>query len=257
MKKIKIEESAKKYIKEILISNSINEEIIEFAKLMDIDIIRLFHDKIYTQNQNIDLNKEAISKNLLGVFGNFIASNYFKGLGYEIVNEYPVLNKEGITVTKADIAYEEQNELHLCEVKTTSQIIDNIRNYKDENEKKYSDDVFFDLDKEIIKYKQIGTKVIEQVGKLKNTSAKVNLIVFNGCYIDDIIKDKLEKQGVYIKYIAPNIHQLEDYINNITENIVKDLKSNKYYDRDCKKDLQSFYFFTKKKYIYDILIIRK
>ena len=61
MKKIKIEESAKKYIKEILISNSINEEIIEFAKLMDIDIIRLFHDKIYTQNQNIDLNKEAIS----------------------------------------------------------------------------------------------------------------------------------------------------------------------------------------------------
>ena len=246
MKKIKIEESAKKYIKEILISNSINEEIIEFAKLMDIDIIRLFHDKIYVENKNIELNKDAISKNLLGVIGNFVANNYFKGLGHETINEYPILNKEGLTVTKADIAYQDLNGIHLCEVKTTSQIIDNIRNYKDENEKKYSDNVFYDLDKEIIKYKQIGIKVIEQVKKLKESKDNVTLVVFNGCYIDDIIKEKLLKQGVNIKYIAPNIHELEEYVNNITEKIVSDLKQNKYYDKDCKKNLQSFCFYIKK-----------
>ena len=246
MKKTKIEESVKKYINEILISNNISEEIIDFAKLMDIDIIRLFHDKIYVENKNIELNKDAISKNLLGVIGNFVANNYFKGLGYETINEYPILNKEGLTVTKADIAYKDSFGIHLCEVKTTSQIIDNIRNYKDENEKKYSDNVFYDLDKEIIKYKQIGTKVIEQVKKLKNNSNNVNVVVFNGCYIDDIIKDKLEKLGVSIKYIAPNIYDLEEYISLLTDNIVKDIKLNKYYDKDCKKDLQSFYLLCKK-----------
>lgn len=257
MKKLKIEESVKKYITEILISNGISVEIIDFAKLMDIDIIRLFHDKIYIENKNINLNIDAISKNLLGVFGNFIACNYYKGLGYEIINEYPVLNSEGLTITKADIAYKDLSGLNLCEVKTTSQIIDNIRNYKDENEKRYNENVYFDLDQEIIKYKQIGTKVIEQVGKLKKCSNRVNLIVFNGCYIDDIIKDKLEKEGVCIKYIAPNIHELEDYVTSITVNIVNDLKSKKYYDKDCKKDLQSFSFYKKYYAKYGILIMRK
>ena len=254
MKKIKIEESVIKYIKEILINNGISEDIIEFAKQMDIDIIRLFYDKIYIETKNIDLNKDSISKNLLGVFGNYIASNYFKGLGNEIINEYPVLNKEGLTVTKADIAYKEQNELHLCEVKTTSQIIDNIRNYKDENEKRYNDNVYFDLDKEIIKYKQIGVKVIEQVKKLKSYSDNVYLVVFNGCYIDDIIRDKLKKIGINIKFIAPNIHELEEYINSITDSIVNELKLEKYYDKDCKKDLQSFYFDIKRNNMYDIII---
>ena len=243
MKKIKIEESVANHIKNILINNGISNEIILFAKLMDIDIIRLFHDKIYIENKNIESNKEAIAKNLLGVFGNYIAGNYYKALGCEVINEYPVLNNEGLTITKADIAFKDCFGINLCEVKTTSQIIDNIRNYKDDNEKRYSDNVYFDLDKEIIKYKQIGTKVIEQVGKLKTNSNRVTLIVFNGCYIDDIIKDKLEKMGIIIKYIAPNIHELEEYIDSITNNIVNDLKIKKYYDKDCKKNLQSFYFY--------------
>ena len=229
MKKI-IDNETYNYILNILNNNGISNDIILSAKKMDTDLVKLFHDKIFLAKtqEELEHDKEVISNNLLGIYGNYTATLYYKGLGYNVENEYPVYDEKGNMITKADIAfYDRDNKLNLCEVKLASQIIDNIRNYRSDKEELYNGKVYYDMDDDIIKYKRIGDKLLTQSKKLKQSGHIVNVVIFSGCYMDDIIKDNLEKEiGVNIKLINMDFNLFEEQLKMMVENISGELVSN-------------------------------
>lgn len=83
--------------------NGITFPIFNHAKMMDFNLIKLFNDKIF--NNYNEKSLEVVTKNLLGVYGNYIASNYFKVLGYNVENEKNIKDKNNIVLTKADISF--------------------------------------------------------------------------------------------------------------------------------------------------------
>ena len=215
---VKIQET----ILKSLYDNGINDKLIFEAKKMDVDLVRLFYEKIVLEKdlQKLKNNVDVITKSLLGIYGNYVATSYFEALGYEVENEYPVYDENKKLLTKADLAFVDNNGVvNLCEVKTTSQIIDNIRNYKDDEEKKYNGKYYYDMDSDIIKYKEIGVKLIKQVTKLKKSGKKVLVVIFNGCFMDDIIKDKLSNLGVSVFTMAPNVKELEEQLRIMVTNV--------------------------------------
>ena len=202
--------------------NGITFPIFNHAKMMDFNLIKLFNDKIF--NNYNEKSLEVVTKNLLGVYGNYIASNYFKVLGFKVENEKDIKDKNNIVLTKADISFiDKEGNLNLCEVKATPQIIDNIRNYVDKDEQITG--TYTDKDEEIIKYKNIDKKLIKQVGKLKTSNSKVNVVVFQGCFIDDIIKEKLASENVNIITINVDINELENNIRKMVVSIKKDYEN--------------------------------
>ena len=202
--------------------NGITFPIFNHAKMMDFNLIKLFNDKIL--NNYNEKSLEVVTKNLLGVYGNYIASNYFKVLGYNVENEKDIKDKNNIVLTKADISFiDKEGNLNLCEVKTTPQIIDNIRNYVDKDEQITG--TYTDKDEEIVKYKNIGKKLIKQVNKLKTSNNKVNVVVFKGCFIDDIIKEKLASENVNLITINVDINELENNIRKMVISIKNDYQN--------------------------------
>lgn len=217
MSKILINNEIRNKILNILDKFGIKIDIINMAKKMDLDLVMLFYEKIFINN-NID-NLEVVIRNLLGVYGNYHATKYFNDLGYDIKNEFPVRNRIGIIVTKADLGFtDNMGRLNLCEVKACTQIIDNIRNYIDPNKDKIKVH-YKDKDNEILKYKYIGKKLIKQAIKLSKSGSVVNIIIFEGCYIDDIIKEQLNKLDAKIVVLSPNINELENNIRKIVNQI--------------------------------------
>ena len=202
--------------------NGITFPIFNHAKMMDFNLIKLFNDKIF--NNYNEKSLEVVTKNLLGVYGNYIASNYFKVLGYNVENEKDIKDKNNIVLTKADISFiDKEGNLNLCEVKATPQIIDNIRNYVDKDEQITG--TYTDKDEEIVKYKNIGKKLIKQVNKLKTSNNKVNVVVFKGCFIDDIIKEKLASENVNLITINVDINELENNIRKMVISIKNDYQN--------------------------------
>lgn len=209
MRKIMIDTNEK--LKQLLIQFGINDQIFYHASKMNVSIIRLFKEKIINNYSLKTLDE--VTKNLLGIYGNFIATFYCTHLYKDVQNEVSIKDKTGKVVTKADISYvDNDGSLNYAEVKAAHQIIDNIRNYVDyDNTKGY----YEDKDNEIIKYKNIGKKLIAQVEKLSATGKKVNVFIFEGCYVDDVIKRKLREYNVQIHVIMVDIKNLEDEIRNI------------------------------------------
>lgn len=229
MKKF-IDKDTHNYILEVLNENGINDEIIKLASHMDIDLVHIFYDKIIGVKDlnKLNINKDIIVKMFLGIYGNFIASSYYKALGFDVKNEDPICDEEGNEITRADISFVDSfGNLHLCEVKTTPQIIDNIRNYQQEDEQMYNDKYYYDMDNDIIKYKEIGKKLINQSKKLKTASNNVNVVIFSGCFMDDIIKDKLTNLGVNVKVIGIDVNELKRNVEYIVENISNKLNEPK------------------------------
>lgn len=206
---------------DILNRFSIKKPILDVANKMNFNLVDLFYDKIFV---NCDDEKiDEVTKNLLGIYGNFLATYYFEQLGYNVETEVPVYDGKK-EVTKADLSFiDSSGKLNYCEVKAAFQIIDNMRNYKDTSPSKTG--CYKDLDKEIIKYKSIGKKLITQVDKLYKTGALVNVIIFDGCFLDEIIKQKLKERNVKIIKLAVNIYDLEKYIKDKVIKI-----QNYYYD---------------------------
>ena len=199
---------------EILNRFGITKPILMEADKMDINVPMLFYDKIINNpsTENID----NVTKNLLGVYGNYHATNYFKKQGYDVENEVGVYDN-GNLLTRADISFIDSNgRRNYCEVKAAFQIIDNIRNYKDNSLDRTG--YYKDLDAEIIKYKKIGEKLIGQVEKLSKDGSLVNVIIYDGCYMDGIIRQKLEDLGVNIITLNVNIYDLEE---NIKKNVLR------------------------------------
>ena len=195
---------------DILNRFSIKKPILDVANKMDFNLVDLFYDKVFVNSNNEKIDE--ITKNLLGIYGNFLATYYFKQLGYNIYTEVPVYDGKK-EVTKADLSFiDSSGKLNYCEVKAAFQIIDNMRNYKDSSPSKTG--CYKDLDTEIIKYKNIGKKLITQVDKLSKTGAVVNVIIFDGCFLDEIIKQNLNERNVKIIKLAVNIYDLEKYIKD-------------------------------------------
>ena len=203
--------------KEILYQKGITDEIFNHAEKMDVDLLKLFHDKIF-YNYTIK-GVEEITRCLLGIYGNFIATYYFKSLGYDVENEVSIKDNDGNETTKADISFlDHNNTRNYFEVKAVSQILDSVKNYKDEDSS-YEKIYLMDKKLEEKKYEQIGKKLIKQVEKLKIKKGIVGIVVFNGCIIDDLIKEKLKKLNVKIYTIALNINELENNIRNMVYKI--------------------------------------
>ena len=199
---------------EILNRFGITKPLLMEADKMDINVPMLFYDKIINNpsTENID----NVTKNLLGVYGNYLATHYFKKQGYDVENEVGVYDN-GNLLTRADISFIDSNgRRNYCEVKAAFQIIDNIRNYKDNSLDRTG--YYKDLDAEIIKYKKIGEKLIRQVEKLSKDGSLVNVIVYDGCYMDEIIKQKLKELGANIITLDVNIYDLEE---NIKKNVLR------------------------------------
>lgn len=215
------------FIINTLNKHGLNEDIIKVANKMDVDLVRIFYEKILCVKETliISQNIDVICKTLLGIYGNYIATCYYKNLGYDVKNEYGVY-QNGTLITRADIAFfNHDGDLNFCEVKAAPQIIDNIRNYNSKDEEKYNGKYYYDMDKDILKYKEIGSKLIKQVSKLVKTGKKVMVVIFDGCFMDDIIKDRLNKMGANIFKLAVNINDLEDQIYDMVFKVTEDLKS--------------------------------
>lgn len=203
--------------------NGISMPIFLLARKMDLDLVKLFNDKIF--NNYNEKSLDVVTKNLLGLYGNFIATNYFKALGYDTINEKVIIDENNKCITKADVSFLDKNgNLNLCEVKAVSQIIDNIRNYVDDEDNNKIGS-FEDKDEEIIKYKNIGKKLIKQVEKLKKTNGKVNVVIFQNCIIDDVIIEKLKNLDVNIITIGVDVKELENQIRNMVLDIKEDYEN--------------------------------
>lgn len=194
----------------IIIKNGIDDNIFDTAKKMDLDIVKLINDNVINTDDKQSL--EIAKTTLLGVFGNYFTAYYYKKLGYEVETEKPLYDKKGNELTRVDISYKDKNSnTYLCEVKTAFQIIDNMRNYVDVDSN-INRAFYTDKDEEIIKYKNIGKKLIKQATRLKQYSNNVNVIIFEGCIMDEVIKQDLGKLGVRIVVLGSNIYDLYNYI---------------------------------------------
>lgn len=216
---------------EILNRFGITKPLLMEASKMDINVPMLFYDKII--NNPSAENIDNVTKNLLGVYGNYLATHYFKMQGYDVENEVGVYDN-GNLLTRADISFTDSNgRRNYCEVKAAFQIIDNIRNYKDNSLDRTG--YYKDLDAEIIKYKKIGVKLIKQVEKLSKDGSLVNVIIYDGCYMDEIIKQKLKELGANIITLNVNIYDLEENIKKNVLRVLNYFRKNVIINIDCKK----------------------
>lgn len=215
-------------LKRMLIDCGVSEHVFYHASKMDVSVVSLFKDKII---DNYSLKtKEEVTKSLLGVYGNFIATSYCKHLYKNVQNEVSIKDEAGKELTRADISYvDNYGELNYCEVKAAHQIIDNIRNYVDEDAQTGA---YEDKNQQIIKYKNIGKKLISQVEKLSSTGKKVNVFIFKGCYVDDVIKRKLKDLGASLHVIMVDVKELEDEISNLVTLVREKLKSKMVINKD-------------------------
>ena len=90
----------------ILNEFGITKPILEEASKMDINVPMLFYDKII--NNPSAENIDNVTKNLLGVYGNYLATHYFKMQGYDVDNEVGVYDN-GNLLTRADISFIDSN----------------------------------------------------------------------------------------------------------------------------------------------------
>ena len=195
-------------LKEFIIQNGIIEGIFNHASKMNLSITDLFKDKIIDNYS--EKNLIQVTRNLLGVYGNYIATYYYEKMYKNVENEVPVNDENGREITKADISFTDNMGVkNYCEVKASPWIIEDENVYVDDSisieERKF----------EIIKYKNIGKKLIKQASELKKKKKKVNVVVFKGCVIDNKIKEKLNNLGVHMLTINMDIIELEEYIKNI------------------------------------------
>lgn len=203
----------KKYLNELFSIN--NKEILDLSNLMNYDISSRFYDAITTNNsERKDNLVNNIKNQLVGILGNFYASKYFS-----LQKKYSKVCLESTYYGNnipCDLSfYDENNNLCLVEVKATEQIIGEENNY-----------LVFDYEKskkEIIndkkKYKQIGNKLLKQVGRLKKYSNNVKAFIFGDCYIDENIKEELNKMGVDLEIL--DYFSIFD-IKRLAENIVSE-----------------------------------
>lgn len=205
-------------ILDAIIKSGISNNIISFGKKMDVDVVRLFYEKIL--NNYSEENMSVVTKNLLGIYGNYFATYYFEKMGYDVHNECPITDKGGDVITKADLAFIDKNGyLNYAEVKATKQIISNGSSYIDM-------DNGVNKKEDILKYKNIGKKLLTQVDKLSLDGTKVNVVLFNDCNVDNQILETLKNKKVIVHTLSFDIQTLEDIIYESVKKVRKEIIDN-------------------------------
>ena len=199
-------------IKQILLHNGINDDILNHAKKMDINLIKLFKDKVFINPSEQKL--EELKNHLMGIYGNYYVTLYYKSMGYVVQNEAPIYenNKE---ITKADIKLtDDKGKVSYVEVKLVKQILDSKIHYIDDKSTLFIYNYLYR------KYEEIGKKLLRQVNKLKSLNNDVTVCVFSDTLIDEEILDKLNDLNVNIKKMGQKVSDIE----NMIENIILDIK---------------------------------
>ena len=84
----------------------IKKPILDVAKKMDFNLVNLFYDKVFTNSNEEKIDE--VTKNLLGIYGNFLATYYFKKLGYNVDSEVSIYDgKKDFTI--ADLSFIDSN----------------------------------------------------------------------------------------------------------------------------------------------------
>lgn len=219
MTKAYIDEQTYNEVLESLKLAGLNDDIIKTATAMDLDVVCLFYEKIIRQKslKNVDV----VVKSMLGVYGNYLASCYYEGLGFKVQKEVPIVDKTG-NKTKADLLVTDKNgDKIYCEVKTTSQIIASANSYVDADDSLESKKSKLKRYQRILVYKSIGTKLIKQVKKLSDTGNKVNVVIFNNCVVDETIMKNLSSLNVQVVKLFPDVNQLENALVEMVNKFIK------------------------------------
>lgn len=213
------------YILNKLVVSGITLPVIKLARKMDFDLIKLFNDKIINSSEEKkEENINVVSKNLFGIVGNYIAYSFYLNKGYNVSVEYPLYDIDGNLLTKADIAFiDNNNNFNLCEVKTAFQIISNDNSYLEIDEMDS-----YSKKKELIKYKEIGKKLCKQVEKLSDNNSLVNVTVFKNCNIDNDIKSILKDKKVKLNIIPIDVYELFYQTKKVVEKIYNDTHKKTY-----------------------------
>ena len=206
-------------IKQLLLNNGINNDILNHAKMMDIDLINLFKNKILFNFNEKKLDE--LTHHLMGIYGNYYVSLYYKSLGYSVKNEVPIYDGKK-EITKADIEITDKNNIKCyIEVKLVKQILDSKIKYIDD---KSTLVIYNNIYR---KYEEIGKKLLKQTTKFKDLNKNIIVCVFSDTIIDDDILKKLNNMGVKIKKMAQKASDIEDYIRQIILNIKEEYSYSK------------------------------
>lgn len=228
-----------KSLKEELVICGLKASVFNAAKKANLSLTHLFYDNIlkYCNGYNDLTNemkenadwyilkgKEEMASKLYGVLGNYYAYHFFESNGFNVELEVSILDN-GKLKSKPDLCLSNSDGNFIyCEVKTISQIIDNVENYKDldDNNLSYRDNT------SIIKYQAVGEKLLKQLRKLKQYCKVPMAIVYRDCVIDSDILKKIKSIGAVV-YRIPNRSffdiekEVEIYLNTVIDHFKNDV----------------------------------
>ena len=185
--------------------------VFEIAKKMDMNLPRLFYEKILKSKTYSD--KVAFANNLIGVYGNYFAMFYYKSKKFNVQNEVSLYDNDKKFDLKADLGFMDNYGMqNYCEVKA-SPYVGNITNYYDSDDKNVTLEF---SDKDLLKYDNIGRKLLKQVERLLKYG-KVTVVIFKGCAISKDVMEKLLDLNVEIKTLAIDIKELENFIDDVIQ----------------------------------------
>lgn len=206
----------------ILKKSGIKKDVFRLANKMHLNLPRLFISKLIDASD--EKSKEDLLKNMLGLYGNYIATNELVNAGFKVENEELVPVYDGNKSKNVDLVFSNPtgNKVY-CEVKVSKQILDYQKTYYDDEEESLKDSNFYN---DIKVYQSIGRKLINQINALCSTGIPVLVIVLNDCYIDPEIIKELKDKNVYLirlkKEFSKLNMELRQIINNVEEYLHED-----------------------------------
>ena len=211
----------------LLKQNGVPMGVFNIAKKMGLNLPKLFITKLVLSNDKKD--KEDLLKNLMGLYGNYIAALSLKEAGFTVENEEEVPVYDGNKSKKVDLVFSNPsgNKVY-CEVKVARQILDYKKTYIDDDEKSLKNSTFHN---EIKTYQSIGRKLLDQVKSLKSTNVPVLVIILSDCYVDPDIIKQLKDMDVNIIKINKNVRSLELELRMIIRNVEEAIENKKVFKR--------------------------
>lgn len=201
--------------------NIMPKEVIKMAGKMNVDVNEIFKNILFSSKR--ELYESSVS-NFLGVYGNYIATEYLSKSYSNIENEKEIETINGKTFI--DIYFEDKDIINLCEVKVVPQILLSLKAYKN-----YKYDGIKREDFEFSKgYSQkrnfvmSGKKLIKQIEILdsyrqEHKNVKINFINFENSHIDNKILIKLKEFNVNIITIPVDVYEILDKVNGYMSDI--------------------------------------
>lgn len=196
-------------------------KILEMAAKMNVDVNEVFKNILFSSKREV---YESSVSNFLGVYGNYLATDYLSMKYNDIENEKVIDTINGRTFI--DIYFKDKDMINLCEVKLVPQLLLSLRAYKN-----YTYDDIKREDFEFNKgYSQkrnfvsSGRKLLKQVEILdsyrkENKNIIINFITFENCHIDNKILIKLNEYNVNVVTIPIDVYKILDQVNDYMSDI--------------------------------------